>query len=90
MSLTTGDRLIFIWREERASSVHLQYLCYSFSLSLVIVFHFCKETKTNLSKGQLNTGLGRGQEKPRSYLKLSTGMINTKPTASVKGGFLHQ
>lgn len=39
------------------------------------------ETKTNLSRGQLYTGLGKVQEEPRSYLKSSTEIIYTKPTA---------
>lgn len=39
------------------------------------------KTKTNLSKGRLNIRLGGGQEKPWSYLILSTGIINAKLAA---------
>lgn len=53
---------------------------YSFSSSPAFVFHFCIVTKTRtyLSKGWLNIGLGGGQEKLRSFLTSPTGIINTK------------
>lgn len=101
MSLTKGDRLTLSGGRKGLFHFTCNVYDHPFPIFLLIVFCLCvlyfffvflqgDNPKSDLSKCQLNIGLSGGREKPKSYLMPSTGIINTKSAAEVKGGFLHQ